>query len=281
MCWGRGVSLNRESGGRPSSLRLLRADLLSSEALELFCCLPITCLTISPPSSNISSTTSSPLAASDLLLPLSSPNSFLSLISLSLASLSLPDHALHLLRHLPLEQLNLNDTGIGIEGVANLVPLAASLKRLHLANDPQIDDDCLPLLALLTSLQSLDLSGTSTTVQGLRAFVCSGSALNQLAPPLPVAAWVVRPLLLPFLFLPIADIFTPGDVGHPPSALRRGVLRPRTRSHPLCCEFSGELQSLGCQGVCEDEVGEGSSSQGFLGSPVSEGKSAEKGGEES
>lgn len=146
-----------------------------------------------PPSESLESA----LQLDGLLRTFAEPSSFHSLVKLDLSGVQVPQHALHYLHKLSLHHINLNKTNTSIEGIACLVSLAPTLLSLHLSSNPQVDDYCLPLIALFTSLESLDLTGTSTTQQGLHSFVVRAATalpgLQRIAAPDAVQEWVVRP----------------------------------------------------------------------------------------
>ncbi|KAG9290470.1 hypothetical protein G9A89_002445 [Geosiphon pyriformis] len=110
--------------------------------------------------------------AAAMLSILSQPNSFKSINSLRLSNISISDSYLINLRSLEsLEQLYLDNTLIGDEGIAHLVALKSSLNTLTLTDNRRVTDYAFANLRFFGELEILALDGTSITMDGLRTFV--------------------------------------------------------------------------------------------------------------
>lgn len=120
-------------------------------------------------------------------------------------------------------RINVNDCS----RVFILTGLRSSLIELHIANNPEITDECTPALNHIGRLQYLDISGTAITIVGLRRmaldFVQGDTARLRVEVPVQcseymnstcMVGWslirtgaagvtlgVLTPPLLPFLFL--------------------------------------------------------------------------------
>ncbi|KAF8896639.1 hypothetical protein BD779DRAFT_1433731, partial [Infundibulicybe gibba] len=109
------------------------------------------------------------ISGSDLFPVFSKPNSFSFLSELSLSCSHIQDSDLAHIHHLPkLSTLLLNNTGIGNEAIFLLMPLKRMLVQLSVACNPNIDDDAIPALLLLSKLSFLSLLDTSVGMVGLR-----------------------------------------------------------------------------------------------------------------
>lgn len=139
---------------------------------------------------------------SELLPLLSLPNSFLQLESLNLSSTKLDPELLQYLENLPLTRLNLSSTGIQSSDLVDILPLTSTLLELRLENNPLIENKSLSLLNQFKSLVTLDLYGTSVTLDttlalptlGLRTFIARASAiqpyLTSISPPQTIRDWI-------------------------------------------------------------------------------------------
>ncbi|KAJ7081613.1 hypothetical protein B0H15DRAFT_854440 [Mycena belliarum] len=109
------------------------------------------------------------LAGRDILPVFGKPNSFIFLAELSFCGTRLENTDLVHIHHLPrLATLLLNNTGIGNEAVYHLVALKRSLSQLSIATNPNIDDDAMPALLVLSKLTFLTLLDTNVNMPGLR-----------------------------------------------------------------------------------------------------------------
>ncbi|TRM68547.1 hypothetical protein BD626DRAFT_118050 [Schizophyllum amplum] len=111
------------------------------------------------------------LAGQDIFPVFSKPNSFLFLTELIFAGTPLHDFDFTHIHHLPrLAMLSLDNTGIGNEAIYLLVPLKRSLTCLSVAANPDITDDAVPPLILLSKLTYLSICDTNIEMPGLRRF---------------------------------------------------------------------------------------------------------------
>ncbi|KAJ7690790.1 hypothetical protein B0H14DRAFT_3532173 [Mycena olivaceomarginata] len=109
------------------------------------------------------------LSGKEVFSVFSKPHSFLFLTELSFSATRVQDADIVHIHHLPrLVTLLLNNTGIGNEGVFNLVALKRSLLQLSVATNPHIDDDAIPALVLLSKLSFLTILDTSIDMPGIR-----------------------------------------------------------------------------------------------------------------
>ncbi|KAJ7315335.1 hypothetical protein DFH08DRAFT_715623 [Mycena albidolilacea] len=109
------------------------------------------------------------LSGKEVFSVFSKPHSFLFLTELSFSGTRVQDADIVHIHHLPrLVTLLLNNTGIGNEGVFNLVALKRSLLQLSIATNPHIDDDAIPALVLLSKLFFLTILDTSIDMPGIR-----------------------------------------------------------------------------------------------------------------
>ncbi|KAK0470315.1 uncharacterized protein EV420DRAFT_1499782 [Desarmillaria tabescens] len=105
----------------------------------------------------------------DVFSVFSKPNSFLFLSFLSLSGTLVHDFDLVHIQHLPrLSALLLNNTGIGNEAVYIITSLKRTLTHLSVATNPDIDNDAIPALLLLSRLSFLSIQDTSIDMPGLR-----------------------------------------------------------------------------------------------------------------
>ncbi|KAK7434240.1 hypothetical protein VKT23_016047 [Stygiomarasmius scandens] len=109
------------------------------------------------------------LGAGGILGVLRKPNSFLFLTELDFRGTKLDDTDLRgLSAILKLSRLGLDYTGIGNEGVFNLVSLKQTLNYLSLKGNTDVDDDAVPGLIVLWRLVKLGLVDTGIGMCGLR-----------------------------------------------------------------------------------------------------------------
>lgn len=105
----------------------------------------------------------------DVFSVFSKPNSFLFLSFLSLSGTLVHDFDLVHIQHLPrLSTVLLNNTGIGNEAVYIITSLKRTLTHLSVATNPDIDNDAIPALLLLSRLSFLSIQDTSIDMPGLR-----------------------------------------------------------------------------------------------------------------
>ncbi|KAK0472062.1 hypothetical protein IW261DRAFT_1509903 [Armillaria novae-zelandiae] len=105
----------------------------------------------------------------DIFSVFSKPNSFLFLSFLSLSGTLVHDFDLVHIQHMPrLSALLLNNTGIGNEAVYIITSLKRTLTHLSVATNPDIDNDAIPALLLLSRLSFLSIQDTSIDMPGLR-----------------------------------------------------------------------------------------------------------------
>ncbi|THU88984.1 hypothetical protein K435DRAFT_678904 [Dendrothele bispora CBS 962.96] len=100
---------------------------------------------------------------------LDKPNSFMFLTEIDFGGTKLEDGDLAKIGRLPkLTSVGLDQTGIGNEGIFNLVPLKQTLLRLSIAMNPDVDDDAVPALVVLHKLSKLCIIDTGIGMGGLR-----------------------------------------------------------------------------------------------------------------
>ncbi|KAG7444695.1 uncharacterized protein BT62DRAFT_951706 [Guyanagaster necrorhizus] len=105
----------------------------------------------------------------DVFSVFSKPNSFLFLSFLSLVGTLVHDFDLVHIQRLPrLAALHLSNTGIGNEAVYIIISLKRTLTHLSVATNPDIDNDAIPALLLLSRLSFLSIQDTSIDMAGLR-----------------------------------------------------------------------------------------------------------------
>lgn len=138
----------------------------------------------------------------DTLSVFARPGSFLQLVCLSLAGVAVPVNALSHLSYLSLTLLNLSHTEMSLGGLCQLATsrnLVASLCHFHLADNPSVDDSCTPVLLLFSKLTTVNLRGTSISIQGVRSLVVKSvlhtPSLDSIAPPNDMVEWLVSACL--------------------------------------------------------------------------------------
>lgn len=142
---------------------------------------------------------------SELLPLLLLPNSFHQLESLNLSATKFDPELLRNLKNLPLTRLNLSSTGLQSTDIVHILPIRFTLLDLRLDNNPSLGNESLPLLNQFKSLVTLDLYGTSITLEtpslappasGLRNFIARAYAiqpyLTSISPPQPIRDWIAR-----------------------------------------------------------------------------------------
>ncbi|KAF9027143.1 hypothetical protein BDZ89DRAFT_1067141 [Hymenopellis radicata] len=107
--------------------------------------------------------------AKDVLTVFSRPNSFIFLTQLSFTGTQIQDFDLVHIQHLPrLSVLYLDNTGIGNEAIYILTSLKRTLTYLTVAINPDVNNDAIPALILLTKLTYLSILDTNVDMIGLR-----------------------------------------------------------------------------------------------------------------
>ncbi|KAF9460358.1 hypothetical protein BDZ94DRAFT_1170029, partial [Collybia nuda] len=109
------------------------------------------------------------LCGRDVLAVFGKPNSFLFLSELFLSDTRLEDFDIIHIHHLPkLTTLLLNNTSISNEAVFLLIPLKRSLTQLSVATNPDINDDAIPAILLLSKLSFVSILDTNIGMPGIR-----------------------------------------------------------------------------------------------------------------
>lgn len=169
------------------------AGRLTPQLLQVFRTLPVERLSLSSDTDHSDRVRG---VANDSLLPtLSLPFSFTFLRDLDLSGSPLSSSSLLHLHDLPLETLNLANTGITLLGITHLIPLRVTLRELSVANNSKIDDSSIATIGLLTLLRCLDLRETAVSFLSLRLLAVRSPlaqpALVTIHPPSRVAASIV------------------------------------------------------------------------------------------
>jgi len=116
------------------------------------------------------------------------PHGFQHLKSLKLSFMPIDDSYFNNLRGLKnLDELVIEDTGIGNEALSHLVALKNNLCFLNVTGNRKINDDSVPILVLFEKLVVLLLNDTTISMDGIRKFVSetSSTELSQISiPPL-------------------------------------------------------------------------------------------------
>ncbi|CAG8707385.1 7162_t:CDS:2, partial [Racocetra fulgida] len=112
------------------------------------------------------------LISGQLLGVFALPNSFHQLTSLKLSSIPIRNTDIVNLRGLKkLNELFIDDTGIGNEAIAHIVALKRTLRKIDLTGNNEIDDDAAYNLIYLENIEIIFLDGTSMSMDGIRKYV--------------------------------------------------------------------------------------------------------------
>ncbi|KDR78620.1 hypothetical protein GALMADRAFT_223884 [Galerina marginata CBS 339.88] len=161
-------------------------------------------------------------------------DSFSFLSELSFANVRICDSDIQHIHHLPnLSALNLNGTGIGNEGVFLLVSLKRTLKKLSLATNPDIDNDAIPDVLLLSSLSFLSILDTSIEMVGLRRLAEAMHTNHWIMDiEIPYACEVyVDNINSQYLYSPVAPLITNSHVC---PQLSSAALKRNLEAHAVC-----------------------------------------------
>ncbi|KAG9012093.1 hypothetical protein FRB94_011788 [Tulasnella sp. JGI-2019a] len=105
----------------------------------------------------------------DVLHAFTLPDSFTSLTSLNMNNAPLRFSQVRDIVSLPnLKILCLDNTGVGDPWIFVLTAMRSTLHELHIMNNDQITDECVPAFAYIGHLQMLDIRGTAISIHGLR-----------------------------------------------------------------------------------------------------------------
>ncbi|CAG8812260.1 14249_t:CDS:2, partial [Cetraspora pellucida] len=112
------------------------------------------------------------LISGQLLGVFALPNSFHHLTSLKLSSIPIRNTDIVNLRGLKkLNELFIDDTGIGNEAIAHIVALKNTLRKLDLTGNKEIDDEATYNLIFFETIEIIFLDGTSVSMDGVRKYV--------------------------------------------------------------------------------------------------------------
>ncbi|PPQ76912.1 hypothetical protein CVT26_001229 [Gymnopilus dilepis] len=178
------------------------------------------------------------VSGSEVYSVLNRPDTFLFLTEVSFAGVRLRDSDLRYLSHLrKLSVLNLSETGIGNEAVYLLVSLKQTLKLLYLAINPDINDDAVPAILLLSNLTFLSILDTGIEMAGLRRLAEAMHEYN----------WVLD-VEIPFVCETYVDCIHTQYLCHP---------RPPLITNPyICAQLSNAalVRNLEAHAACNSSI---------------------------
>ncbi|GBB91959.1 hypothetical protein RclHR1_19430006 [Rhizophagus clarus] len=122
------------------------------------------------------------------------PNGFKHLKSLKLSYMPIKDSYFNNFRGLNLDELVIDNTGIGDEALVYLVALKDNLCLLNITGNKKITDDSIFILVLFEKLVVLLLDDTSISMDGIRKFVSKTTStdLSQISIPSPCRKYLNR-----------------------------------------------------------------------------------------
>ncbi|KIM39316.1 hypothetical protein M413DRAFT_415939, partial [Hebeloma cylindrosporum] len=187
------------------------------------------------------------LTGRDIYSVFSKPDSYRLLSELSFSGIRIQDSDICHIHHLPsLSTLLLDETGIGNEGVFLLVSLKRTLTRLSIASNPDIDNEAVPALLLLSNLSFLSILDTAIDMVGLRRladFIHKTDQMVDIEIPYACQEYVDK-IHTKYLFNPLPPlVVNPHICGK----LSDSALRRNLEAHAACNPFivpSGTRQEL-------------------------------------